>query len=407
MFIIIHRGSRQIGGCVTEIASGDARIFIDLGRELPGDDGVMPEETMVIEGVTAGTPRCDGVFFTHAHEDHLGQIGSILPEIPLYLGETAKVLQLALNKRLDAVAEGARKPVIAALERAKTFQMNVPVKIKDITVTPYFIDHSAFDAYMFLIEAEGKRVLHTGDFRLHGFRGPKTIPILEHYVKQVDLLICEGTMLSRENEITMTERELQTKAKELMKKYKRVFVLCSSMNIDRIAGFIKAAPDKRRIIMDDYQKGILDIINEHHGDKSRLYNSAFDNLYTYYKHNANPGLDSDMQDCGFLAFIRPNEWSKRLLEKHGNDALIIYSQWRGYLYGKTKNQRVLDLLKGRKWRYLHTSGHVTEEGLKEVIETVMPKEGIIPIHCEVPEKFRTLFPDVNIVLVTDGEIIAL
>lgn len=38
-------------------------------------------------------------------------------------------------------------------------------------VTPYFVSHSAFDAYMFLIECEGKKILHTGDFRRHGYIG--------------------------------------------------------------------------------------------------------------------------------------------------------------------------------------------------------------------------------------------
>ena len=31
MKITIHRGANQIGGCITEIATKDAKIFIDLG----------------------------------------------------------------------------------------------------------------------------------------------------------------------------------------------------------------------------------------------------------------------------------------------------------------------------------------------------------------------------------------
>ena len=54
-------------------------------------------------------------------------------------------------------------------------QSQVPFKIKEITITPYLIDHSAYGAYMFLIEIEGKRILHTGDFRNHGYKG-KLLP---------------------------------------------------------------------------------------------------------------------------------------------------------------------------------------------------------------------------------------
>ena len=38
MKITIHRGANQIGGCITEIATKDAKIFIDLGSNLPGSD---------------------------------------------------------------------------------------------------------------------------------------------------------------------------------------------------------------------------------------------------------------------------------------------------------------------------------------------------------------------------------
>ena len=34
--INIHRGANQIGGCITEIATAQSRIIIDLGSNLPG-----------------------------------------------------------------------------------------------------------------------------------------------------------------------------------------------------------------------------------------------------------------------------------------------------------------------------------------------------------------------------------
>lgn len=38
MNITIHRGTNQIGGCLTEIESGGYRIFIDFGEQLPGTE---------------------------------------------------------------------------------------------------------------------------------------------------------------------------------------------------------------------------------------------------------------------------------------------------------------------------------------------------------------------------------
>ena len=48
--IIIHRGAKQIGGCVTEIESNGSRVFIDIGDNLPGNDSKLHS----ISGLTSG-----------------------------------------------------------------------------------------------------------------------------------------------------------------------------------------------------------------------------------------------------------------------------------------------------------------------------------------------------------------
>ena len=99
------------------------------------------------------------------------------------------------------------------------------------------VDHSAFDAHMFLIEAENKRILFTGDFRNHGFRGKALIKVLDKIIKKVDVLICEGTVLKENIQKNMSEHELSEKAKLLLNKNKYVFVVCASTNIDRLVAF--------------------------------------------------------------------------------------------------------------------------------------------------------------------------
>ena len=36
MSITIHRGLDQIGGCITEISTATSRVFVDMGKNLPG-----------------------------------------------------------------------------------------------------------------------------------------------------------------------------------------------------------------------------------------------------------------------------------------------------------------------------------------------------------------------------------
>jgi len=52
--------------------------------------------------------------------------------------------------------------------KQETVKAQKPVQIGDIRVTPYAVDHSAFDSMAFLLEADGRRLLYSGDLRLHG-----------------------------------------------------------------------------------------------------------------------------------------------------------------------------------------------------------------------------------------------
>ena len=207
-------------------------------------------------------------------------------------------------------------------------------------------------------------------------------------------------MLSRDAENVMTEHELQRKACDLMKKHKRVFVLCSSMNIDRIAGLIHARPDMRPVVCDAYQKEVLKYIEQKHG--------CYTELYRFGELHCNPShiLYSNIQENGCLAFIRANNWSKQLLDRY-DDAKIIYSMWDGYLEGPSANQKLVSLLEGSNPEHLHTSGHAATSELQEVMSVLCPRKGIIPIHTEVPKRFYEIFPQYNVTILSDGKTILL
>jgi hypothetical protein len=82
------------------------------------------------------------------------------------------------------------KEKLPLFERIQTFEPGEVVIIGDIAVMPLMIDHSAFDAYMFIVQAgkKGKRILHTGDFRLHGVRSGKMPFILKRYARNIDYI---------------------------------------------------------------------------------------------------------------------------------------------------------------------------------------------------------------------------
>ena len=394
MQVIIHRGTHQIGGCVTEIKSEKGtRIAIDIGENLPTISENEKTE-MEVEGLTKGKANFDAVFVTHYHGDHIGLYNRILPQIPIYVSEVSKEVYKILQERLEKAGISTKND-LTLINDFKTYKIPEKIKIKDILITPIEVDHSAFSAHMFLLECDGKKLLHTGDFRIHGQRGKSVIPALEKYVGKVDCLICEGTTLSRKKEQPMTEFELQKKAEQIFKENKYNFVMCSSTNIDRIAAIHQATSNVRKLfICDNFQKEILDYISTI--SRSNLY-KFYNNVYSYGQN-----LLTYMQEKGFVMLVRDNKLSRIIMNKFPNSK-FIYSQWEGYLNERFTEYKHLQEFVPKNYICLHTSGHADFNAIKQVCETVKAKE-ILPIHGENPEAFKEMnLKDCVIKIVNNNE----
>lgn len=379
MNITIHRGTHQIGGCATEIQTDTTRIFIDFGAELDTETA----SPLAIDGVTDGVTRCNGIFFTHYHGDHIGLLNTIHPDIPLYMGKDSKEILRRLNKR-------TKQYPADRLDAVRTYEAPRKVIIGDIAVTPLFVDHSAYDAHMFLIEADGKRVLHTGDFRGHGFRGKGLLPTLTKYVGKVNALICEGTTLGRPGHLSISEQELQKQIHAVLKENKYVFVLCSSTNFDRIASVCAAVPDGKYCICDQYQYDMIQYLRQSAGMKSSLYQCK--KILSYGRN-----LDAGMTKHGFCMFVRSGNSSHRRIMERFPDAVVIYSMWKGYL----EQPQMQAFLEGYSRIDLHTSGHADGSTIRTVIDTIDPG-CIIPMHTERPDGFLALSDGRKILFAQDG-----
>ena len=341
-----------------------------------------------ISGVTDKNGKCSAVFFTHYHGDHTGQLPNIRKDIPIFMGELTKDILLT-------TMQNAEQETINRIKSAKIFEAGQTIPIGDITVTPYSIDHSACDSYMFLIEAEGKKILHTGDFRTHGFRGKAVTKILRGLIKKVDVLITEGTNISKANKEIITECQLQHKVKKYMKEYKYVFAYTSSTNLERICGFAKAAPQGKYFICDEYHNKLLNIIKEHWKDHSKLCDNIKKITYGI-------NLLPKFKEKGFLMMVRDNSMFRKIIPEFDKDkSIMLYSMWDGYPTHPESTIPEFLALAG-KWEYLHTSGHAYVEDIKEMVKIINPS-CIIPIHTDIPEIMLNLFPDKNIIIPTDGE----
>ena len=391
--ICIHRGTHQIGGIAAEISTETTRILIDMGDELSLDPDFV-SAPLRIPGVTDENGRCDAVLFTHYHGDHIGQMQRIRPEIPLYAGALAKDILLSARHSFRSDETLCRR-----METIRTFSPGKAFFIGDIQITPFSIDHSACDSYMFLLEADGKRILYTGDFRLHGFRGKAIPKILNKLVGKVDAVIMEGTTVSRPSGEVPTERELQQQVREYLQQYKYVFALCASTNLDRIFAFARAVPRGKYCICDAYQKKLVEIVSQHWKDYSAFYEMP--KLLSY-----GSNLVSGFRDRGGLMFVRANQRFTDIIRQFDPaQSILLYSMWDGYRTRPGSNLPDFLALTGT-WETLHTSGHASPEDIRLVIDMVDP-ELVIPMHTDAPQQMHNICPNRKVVLLSDGEELSL
>jgi len=385
---IIHRGQNQIGGNIIEISTDTTKILLDVGLELDDDSNQsLPE----IQGLFdyAGY---DAIFISHYHGDHVGLAYYAHKAIPIYIGEA--------SYNIIKASDGYKKKSTII---PKGFLHNKqPVIVGDISVTPYLCDHSAFDSYMLLCESDGESVLYTGDFRSNGRKSFDVL--LRSLPKNVDKLLCEGTTLSRESRTTLTEKELEEQATNLFRDATGpIFVLQSSMNVDRIVTMYRAAKRSSRIFLEEvYMADIAMAAGE------RIPNPNFDDVYAFitspskfkelskYERRAGKSFISQKQ---FVMCVRNSmlRYLNSLASKMSfEDGLLVYSFWSGYRETESMKSFLSECEKlGLRIVTLHTSGHADETTIKKLIEAVNPKV-LIPIHTENAQRFGELAPNLVI-----------
>jgi ribonuclease J len=373
--IKIFRGQNQIGGSIIEVSSNSTKIILDAGSELEENVPIAPK----IEGLFSGKASFNAVFISHYHGDHLGLCDKILPEIPVYIGKSAANVT-------NAARNYVRKP---EYNFAGYYESEKPFIVGDMVITPYLCDHSAFDAYMFHVACNGKTLLYTGDFRSHG---RKSFHGLLNRLPSIDVLITEGTNLSRTPTNIFTEKDLEQEAVRVISKTKGpIFVLMAGTNIDRLVSIYKATSQTNRTFLQDLY---LAAVSSAAGGKIPHPNT-FQNIRVFLMNNTQERYTQlqsygeakiDRQSISKLKFVmcvRPS--MRTYLEKLSTlmpfeNGLLIYSMWEGY----KKNEDMATFFafmqkKGVKVVSLNTSGHADNDTIDALIQKVQPKT-IIPVH---------------------------
>ena len=390
-------GGDKIGGCITEISSSNVKIIFDYGTNL--DD----TQQIDIEGLTTGEPKYNAVFISHYHLDHIGEISKISKEIPIYIEETTK-------KLYDIICDFNSKPRI----NAKTFKFGNVIegkKLGNLKVTPYRVDHSAYNSTMFVVTDGEEKALYTGDFRDNGYTGDKLIPTIKE-IGQVDYLITEGTNIGNNTHILKKEERLVNEFEEIFKQYKQIFIMMSSSNIDRITTILKACNKTKHILIQDLYMAHLTTLIQKEDHKNIPNPVTFDNVMVYKPKYLKNKKDKDFKKKYFDSFSEKNKNSMlykpfvmnirtsmlRDLETFkykGNmltNACLVYSMWGRYKEKediKSFIEKAKDLGITLIEKDIHTSGHASEELIEQVKRIVNARE-VFTIHTQNNRKEKMI-----------------
>ena len=410
MRICIHRGTREIGGTCIELEAEGKRIALDVGLPLDAPDEGHESLLPAVSGFREPDDSLLGVVISHAHQDHYGLARHIRPSVPVYIGEAAHNIMKAAS---------AYVPDGMAFENPCFIAHRKGIEIGPFRITPYLVDHSAFDAYSLLVEADGKRVFYSGDLRAHGRKGRLFEAMIERPPRDIDVLLMEGTTIGR----TGTDEGFPTEA-DLEKEFVRAFretqglhlVWASAQNIDRMVTIFRAAKKADRVLVIDLYTAVVleatgrDTIPQSDWPDVKLYIPHTQQVTIKEKglfadrdrHNVNriypehlPGL----KDRAVMMF-RP-----LMTRDHGVTAILdgarlSYSMWQGYLKDES-TARVTEWLdaRGIPLEVIHTSGHASVADLRRFAAALAPRM-LVPIHSFETARFGEFFD--NVVRQEDG-----
>ncbi|MFN4098595.1 MAG: ribonuclease J, partial [Pararhodobacter sp.] len=165
-------------------------ILVDIGVTFPDMDSTPGVDLIMadLSWLEARRDRLEGIFITHAHEDHVGGLGHLWSRlrVPVYCRNfTARI---AAKKMLEA---GQPVDQIVVVDKSETVELG-PFKIRFLPTA-----HSLPEASGMLIETPAGRLVHTGDFKLDmapGVGEPFDEELYRSLGDQgVDVLICDST----------------------------------------------------------------------------------------------------------------------------------------------------------------------------------------------------------------------
>jgi ribonuclease J len=411
--IIPLGGLSEIGKNMMVLEYADDILIIDAGlmfpeEEMLGIDLVIPDINYLLDK----RENIRGIVITHGHEDHVGALPFILPQldVPVYATKlTRGLIQVKLKER---------KALTGAV--LKTAQFGAKIKLGKFTVEFFPVCHSIPDSAGLIIETPVGTVVHSGDFKLDytPVSGePTALSRLAQLSTEGVLLLMSDSTYAELPGYTPSERVVgEVLERVIADAPGRVIITTFSSLVSRIQQIIDAASkhDRRVFIigrsMSDNVKMALELGYLHSPDGVLARMDELKGL----AHNKIIFVTTGSQGEPTSALVRmANRDHKQLKIIKGDTVVISATPIPGN--EAVVNRTVDNLLKqGARVLYdkilpVHVHGHASQEELKLLLNIVKPKF-FVPVHGE----YRHLsyharlaqsvgIPEENIFVLEDGD----
>jgi ribonuclease J len=381
-------GSGEIGMNMNLYAYGkeDSQkwIIVDMGvtfadDTIPGVDLIMPDPGFIID------KKDDllGIVLTHAHEDHIGAVAHIWPELKCKLFATPFTAALLTEKFKE------KKIDISSF--LKIVPLNSQIKLGAFEIDFVTLTHSILEPNGLSIKTPLGTILHTGDWKID----PNPLignRIDEEKLKKignsgVSAMICDSTNIFSPGRAG-SESDVRDSLLRIMElKTKRILVTSFASNVARMESIFYCAKKTGRSIClvgrsmhrifkaakkCGYLKGLLEPLDPREAKKISR------NKILYL------ATGSQGEPMGAMNRIVNGSHPEVFLEN--GDCVIFSSK---IIPGNEKklynlqNQIVRNNIEiiSEENAFVHVSGHPNRDDLKDMYKWVKPKS-VIPVHGE-------------------------
>ena len=359
-------------------------LIVDIGvtfadDTLPGINLIYPDPGFIID------KKDDllGIILTHAHEDHIGAIAHIWPQLKCNIYATPFTSVL--------IKEKFKEKKIEIGNNLKIVELNGTVKLGPFKIEFITLTHSILEPNGLSIETPVGTILHTGDWKCD----PNPLignTINEKKLKQIGAqgvlaMICDSTNIFNPGRAGSELDVRQSLLKIMQNKNKRIIVTSFASNVARMETIFYCAKKIERQIslvgrsmhriykaarQCGYLKNVIDPIDSREAKKISREKIVY--LCT----------GSQGEPMGAMMRIAHYVHPDVFIEK--DDTVIFSSK---IIPGNEKklyslhNQLVKNGIEviSEENEFVHVSGHPNQEDLKDMYNWVKPK-AIIPVHGE-------------------------